>query len=100
MRTIIIDSNNFNTLDGFYDQIEKELIEGNCPWGRNLDSLDEVVSYSFNYTGEIQTSVEKIIWLNIEKSRSELTDTRGGISVVDILENIFKSNPHIVFETR
>ena len=64
LRTIFIDGNSIGSLDEFYSEIEKHLGEGSCPWGENLDSLDEIVRSSFNYTSNKDLDVSRIVWLN------------------------------------
>lgn len=100
MRIIEIDSNTFESLDGFYDKIEKHLLLGDCPWGRNLDSLNEIVFYNFNYTENTHLNVSKIVWLNFEKAKLKINEKRGSEYVVDILEEIFRSNKEITFEKK
>lgn len=98
MKTIVINGNNFSSLEGFYDEIEKYLIDGECPWGRNLDSLDEIVSTSFNYTENPDNNVSKIVWTEFSKSKLEIQDKRGDKFVVDILVDLFTSNKDLTFE--
>ena len=100
MRTIEIDGSTFNSLAGFYNEIEKHLSQGNCPWGRNLDSLDEIVLYNFNYTENRNLDVTKVVWRNFEKSKSEILDLRGSTYVIDILVDIFQRNKTILFERK
>ncbi|HEU5165317.1 MAG TPA: hypothetical protein VFU29_07250 [Chitinophagaceae bacterium] len=100
MRTIEINAKNFNSLIGFYDEVEKFLFKGECPWGRNLDSLNEIVLNSFNYTGNPEDDVSKIIWIDFEKSKTEIQDKRGEQLVIDILEEIFTMNKSITFEKK
>lgn len=59
---INLDGKSMNSIDDFYNQLEKYLTVGECPWGRNLDSLDEVIMYSFNYTDDSSLNVTEIIW--------------------------------------
>jgi len=92
---VVIDGNKFETLTGFYGQIKKQLLKGNCPWGENLDSLDEIVSENFNYTEEASLNVTKIIWLNFSKSKRELSEKRGKDEIINIVEEIFTSNETI-----
>ncbi len=98
IRVVEINGKEFRTLDEFYSSLEKHLIKGNCPWGQNLDSLDEIVSNKFNYTGHKVNDVKKIIWYSFNKSQSELTELRGNKTVVEIIEEIFSSNLEIEFE--
>ena|SRR5688572_14144668 len=100
MRTIEINGKDFDSLNGFYDEIEKHLFEGDCPWGRNLDSLQELVSCSFNYTDNFKKSVSKIVWYNFDKSKREITDKKGSISLIEILEDILTYNKNIMFEKK
>ncbi len=95
---VVIDGNKFETLTGFYEQIKKQLIKGNCPWGENLDSLHEIVSENFNYTEDESINVTKIIWLNFSKSKRELTEKRGNDEIINIIEKIFTSNKTINFQ--
>ena len=70
---ITIDGSLINNLSDFYDQIEKHLIVGECPWGRNLDSLDEIVMYSFNYTDDPSLNVTEILWSDSNISAQKLS---------------------------
>ena len=70
--TVIIDGDKINSLEGFYDQIEKYLIRGECPWGRNLDSLEEIVHSNFNYTDVEALSVKEIIWTQAAVAEEKL----------------------------
>ncbi len=80
MRTIELYGAYIKSLDDFYDQIEKHLSLGECPWGRNLDSLDEIVLYNFNYTENRELDVRKIIWKDAKLSENNLlNDKRAGI---------------------
>lgn len=92
---IIVDGNKFETLSGFYNQIAKQLKKGKCPWGENLDSLDEIVSENFNYTDDLTLNIQQIIWINFTKSKANLTEKRGEQEVINIIEEIFTSNKSI-----
>lgn len=101
MKTIEINGQDFNTLDGFYTSLEKYLIEGDCPWGQNLDSLDEIVYSNFNYTDIKSNDVTKFIWRNYEKSKSDLSPKyKNGQPIIDIIEKIFSRNPNIQFDKK
>ena len=100
MRTIEINGKDFKSLNGFYDEIEKHLMEGECPWGRNLDSLQELVSCCFNYTDNLKKDVSQIIWNDFEKSKHELVDKKGSKSLIEILEDILTNNRNIKFEKK
>ena len=100
MRTIEINGKNFDSLNGFYDEIEKHLIEGECPWGRNLDSLHELVSCCFNYTDNSKKDVSQIVWYDFDKSKREIIDKKGSKSLIEILEDILTNNRNIKFEKK
>ena len=98
MRTIEINGQDFNSLDGFYASLEKYLIDGECPWEQNLDSLDEIVYTNFNYTDDKNNDVTKIVWYNFDKSRIDLSVIKNGKPVIEVLEEMFYSNPKIQFD--
>jgi RNAse (barnase) inhibitor barstar len=72
MITITIDGGVIDSLENFYDQLEPILLAGDCPWGRNLDSLQEIVECQFNYTDNRDLDVTKIIWTNSAISKQQL----------------------------
>ncbi len=98
MRTLTINSAEFDSLEGFYKSLEPCLRKGECPWGQNLDSLDEIACYKFNYTDDIENDVTKIIWNDFEKSKAEDWGHRGGKPVLDIVVEILGSVDEIEFE--
>ncbi|WP_045690291.1 barstar family protein [Hymenobacter sp. AT01-02] len=69
---IILEGARINSLDDFYDAVEHFLTVGECPWGRNLDSLDEIVQYSFNYTNDPDLNVTEIEWRDSALSANKL----------------------------
>ncbi len=87
---LTIDGTRIKTRDDFYDLLEPYLVIGECPWGRNLDSLDEIVSTNFNYTDNPAFNITKIIWT--EAKRSQLT---LGQREFDLLTEILSSNDGI-----
>jgi hypothetical protein len=97
MRTIEINGNEFDSLTGFYEFMEQYLDEGECPWGANFDSLDEVVQCRFNYTDDMSKDVTRIVWNDFQKSKFELRRRRGGRREIDILVEIFQRNGEIEF---
>jgi len=97
MRTLEIHGQEFDSLEGFYKSLESFLIVGECPWGQNLDSLDEIVSYNFNYSDNKENDVNRIIWTDFQKSKTEIIEKRGDKTVIEIIEEIFNSNEMIEF---
>jgi len=97
MRTLVINGKDFDSLEGFYKSLEPSFMKGDCPWGQNLDSLDEIVSYNFNYTEKKENDVDLIIWKDFQKSRNEIKERRGNNTVIEIIEAIFSKNDTIDF---
>lgn len=97
MRTLEIHGQEFDSLEGFYKSLESCLIVGECPWGQNLDSLDEIVSCNFNYSDNKENDVNRIIWTDFQKSKIEIQDKRETKTVIEIIDEIFNSNDTIEF---
>jgi RNAse (barnase) inhibitor barstar len=97
MRTLEIHGQEFDSLEGFYKSLEFCLIIGECPWGQNLDSLDEIVSCNFNYSDNKENDVNRIIWIDFQKSKNDIKDKRGDKAVIEIIDEIFNSNMTIEF---
>lgn len=97
MRTLIIKGQDFETIEGFYKNLEPCLIEGDCPWGQNLNSLDEIVMCDFNYSENEDNNVNKIIWTDFQKSKKELSERLGDKTVIEIIDEIFSGNTSIEF---
>lgn len=87
---LTIDGNRIKTRDDFYDLLEPYLVIGECPWGRNLDSLDEIVSTNFNYTANPELNIKMIIWADSKRSLLTL-----GLKEFDLLTEILSSNERI-----
>jgi RNAse (barnase) inhibitor barstar len=100
MRTLEIHGQEFDSIEGFYKSLEPCLMEGQCPWGQNLDSLDEIVSCNFNYSDNKENDVNLIIWTDFQKSKNEIYKKRGDKTVIEIIEEIFNSNKTIEFITK
>ena len=66
---ITLNGSDINCLEDFYKQLEPIIEKGECPWGANLDSLQEVVDMQFNYTENPSLNVVQIFWLNADKSK-------------------------------
>lgn len=97
MKTIQINGNDFSDLTGFYRSLEKYLLEGECPWGENFDSLQEIVFSCFNYTDDRNCDVKKFIWKNFAKSQRDIQDKKNGQTVMTILQEILSANPGLQF---
>jgi RNAse (barnase) inhibitor barstar len=73
MKIFILDGNNFNDINGFYDEIDK-LLTKDLTWktGHNLDAFNDLLRGGFNVFefGEPIT----IRWINYNKSKKDLGD--------------------------
>ena len=73
MKIFILDRNNFNDINGFYDEIDK-LLTKDLTWktGHNLDAFNDLLRGGFNVFefGEPIT----IRWINYNKSKKDLGD--------------------------
>lgn len=63
-RTFILDGNDFDTLEVFYDVFEVVALQG-VAWGRNLDAFDDALSGGVG----LFASGDTIIWENSQRSR-------------------------------
>lgn len=90
MKTFIINWSHLNSLDDFYDKIEKLFINDNkMVFWRNLDALNDILWWWFWVTswGEEFT----LIWENFDKSKKLIKN-------IEIIEEIINENKHIKFK--
>lgn len=64
----VIDGRRTTTLDGFYDEIERVMLEGEY-WGRNLDAFDDILVGDF---GPIPKGGFVIRWVHCDVARRTL----------------------------
>jgi len=62
-----IDGNNFETIEGFYDEISDKLIPG-AEWGHGLDAFNDILNGGFGTPDEGFI----LIWKNAKKSKKDL----------------------------
>ncbi|SMC87873.1 barstar family protein [Cellulophaga tyrosinoxydans] len=90
MKIFKLNGKGFNTLNEFFDTIGELLVENN-DWGKNWDALNDIL-----YGGFIKTDCEeefKLIWLNSEYSKINLTDFQD---IVDLISE----HKHITLELK
>jgi len=94
-KIIIINGNNFSSLEGFYTEIDNVLTEG-FDWktGHNLDAFNDLLRGGFG-VHEYDEPI-KLIWKHIEKSKKELNTLQNGQPLFQILVEIIKDHEHIV----
>jgi RNAse (barnase) inhibitor barstar len=91
MQKIEIDGNNFSNLAEFYDEIELKLTSGlNWKIGRNLNAFDDVLDGGFG-VHELNENLE-LIWLNSEKSKSDLGWNETILFISEKLKNCHPTN--------
>ncbi|MCC7356746.1 MAG: barstar family protein [Candidatus Doudnabacteria bacterium] len=83
----VIDGNNFDTLEGFYDEVSNVLIPG-ASWGRNFDAFNDILYGGFGTPDEGFI----LIWKNVKRSKSDLGDTATLKWLEGKLHNIHPSN--------
>ena len=73
MKIFILDGNNFNDINGFYDEIDK-LLTKDLTWktGHNLDAFNDLLRGGFNVF-EFGEPIN-IRWINYNKSKKDLGD--------------------------
>ena len=88
--TYRIDGAAFGDLEGFYDEIEGQLLSG-AEWGRSLDALDEILR------GEVGPLPKefRLVWEHSDLSRRRL-GTKGEGSFTQLLE-IIAAHPNVEF---
>lgn len=92
MKTFIINKNHLNSLDDFYDEIEKNFIKDNTlNFWRNLDALEDVL-YWWYWVFEPWETI-KIIWENFDESKKTIKN-------IDVIEEIINDNKNIIFEKK
>lgn len=71
MITVVLDGNAFDSLDSFFDEVERKLTRGlDFEFGRNLNAFVDVLRGGFGVHDYEEPL--KLIWLNSEKSRMDL----------------------------
>ena len=68
LRTYVIEGARVTTLDEFYDEVERELLEGEA-WGRNLDAFDDILDGGF---GPLPSRFV-LVWKDASLSRKNLS---------------------------
>ena len=87
MQTIEINGNKFSNLSGFYNEVERKMTRGlNWKIGRNLDAFEDVLSGGF---GVIESDeIYKLVWLQSQKSKTELKEYETIIEIITDNGNI------------
>lgn len=83
-KTIIINGNDFSTIEEFYDDFTKKF-KAPSWFGRNLDAFNDILS---NFDKE-----DVVIWENSNKSKSDFNLPKNDKILFDIIVEIF--NDHI-----
>ncbi len=92
-RVAIIDGDNFNDLETFYDEVDRVLTKDiNFKTGHNLDAFNDILCGDFGVFSYNETL--KLIWTSFSKSRRNLGD-----DLISELTGIIKEHDHIEFQT-
>jgi len=97
IKSFVLEGNRFDTLEGFYDEVERVLTK-DLDWkiGRNLDAFNDVLEGGFG-AFEYEEPIH-IIWEHSDKSKSDLAypaNKREGQTVFEIIIEIIKDHKHI-----
>lgn len=73
MKTFLLDGNNFFSMEGFYDEIDK-LLTKNLQWktGHNLNAFNDLLRGGFGVHDYSEPITIK--WINYSKSKKDLGD--------------------------
>lgn len=73
MKTFLLDGNNFSSMEGFYDEIDK-LLTKNLQWktGHNLNAFNDLLRGGFGVHDYSEPITIK--WINYSKSKKDLVD--------------------------
>jgi RNAse (barnase) inhibitor barstar len=82
----VLDGQNFDNLEGFYDEVARVLIP-DTEWGRNLDAFNDILRGNF---GPLNESNFVLIWKGSQLSRERLGDRK-----FDVLVEIIQSHEQI-----
>ena len=95
-KTILINGNNFSTLEGFYSEVDNILTK-DLDWitGHNLNAFNDLLRGGFG-VHEYEESI-KLIWQNSDKSKVDLNTQQQGEPIYGILKDIIKEHQHIEF---
>ena len=98
-RIIIINGNNFSTLEGFFIEADRVLTK-DISWktGHNFSAFNDLLCGGFG-VHEYDESI-KLVWQNSVKSRRDLNEQRDGNTIYDILVEIISNHADIEFEER
>ncbi len=86
MKEFILDGNNFDSLEGFYNEIDK-LLTKDLSWktGHNYDAFNDLLRGGFGVFDEGPILIK---WLNYNKSKKDL----GNEVILQLLEIILDFN--------
>ena len=89
-QTLIINGNNFNSLESFYDEIDRVLTKG-LDWktGHNLNAFNDLLRGGFG-VHDYEEPIT-IIWKNSNKSKTDMLFEAN----FDIVVEIIHSHEHI-----
>lgn len=87
MKEFILDGNNFNDMESFYNEIDK-LLTKDLDWktGHNLNALNDLLCGGFG-VHEYEEPI-RIKWINYKKSKKDLGDE----IILNILEIMLDCN--------
>ena len=96
LKSIVVDGENFETIEGFYDEIDKVLTsELNWATGHNLNALNDLLRGGFG-VHEYEENIE-LIWQAAEKSKRLFCNTSNEKVTYAEIVSVIKEHKHINF---
>jgi membrane associated rhomboid family serine protease/RNAse (barnase) inhibitor barstar len=91
---ITIDGANFNDLESFYREVDRQFIKG-ITWktGHNLDSFNDLLRGGFGVY-DYHEPIE-LVWKNFEKSKNDL-----GMETINTIVKVIDEHDHINFQAK
>jgi len=95
-KTILIEGDNFSTLESFYIEIDRVLTKDlNWKTGHNLNAFNDLLRGGFG-VHEYGEPI-KLIWQNSAKSKTDLSAIESGLTIYQTLVEIIKDQLQIEF---
>ncbi|KAI9303903.1 barnase inhibitor, partial [Cunninghamella echinulata] len=85
---VIIDGNNFSTIEGFYDEFTEKFAAPSY-FGRNLDALNDIL-YDISNENTI------VIWENANKSKKDLNIIKNDEALFEVIVEIFNDHVQLI----
>jgi RNAse (barnase) inhibitor barstar len=94
--TVTINGSNFSTTEGFYVEVDNVLtMDLDWQTGHNLNAFNDLLRGGFG-VHEYEEPI-KIVWVNSEKSKKDLSEIIDGQTFYQIIVDIISDHAHVEF---